>query len=627
MRETRSTGRLRPVIPVPAPGIPGVHGLTTLVASVVVVAALYLGREVLIPITLAVLLSFLVAPIVHVLRSWHLGRIPAVLVTMILLLGVLAGLGAVIGTQVAGLVQNIPQERAALVHKVETLRTMTVGNLGRLVKGAGDELKRDTLARPKKQTAAPAQPPPLRVRVVHRPISGTQLARRIVLPTLGPLALVFLVFTVAGFVLVYQDDLRDRLIRLFGSHDLHRTTTALDDAAHRLSRYFLAKFLINLGSGVVVGVGLAVIGVPGAILWGVVTMLARFVPYIGSVIAAVPPALLAAAIAPGWSMVIWTLVLFIVTEAIAGQVVEPMAYGHSTGLSPISVLVAAIFWSFIWGPIGLLLSTPLTLCGVVLGQHFKRLEFFAVIFGNQPALTAVESFYQRALAGDPDDVADQAEIVLRDRLLGEYYDEVVLPALRFAAADADRGVLYPGQIERVEATIHELMTVLDERDEIAAMLHRVDFASPSVLCFAGRGRLDELAASLLTQLLRWRGIGARVVSFDAVSRSQIAALDTTGIEVGAICTLDAGTAPSSLRYLVRRVHGAMPGASLAVGFWTTSEDYERYARFQAAIDAEWFPTSLRDAVGIVMEFLGRSEEDAPEATIDPAPVTPETGRS
>jgi predicted PurR-regulated permease PerM len=240
---------------------------------------------------------------------------------------------------------------------------------------------------------------------------------------------------VAIFILMQREDLRDRFIRLFGSTDLQRTTLAMDDAGQRLSRYFVSQLGVNTCFGVVIGVGLSLIGVPSAALWGGLAGLLRFVPYVGPLLAAGAPLMLAAAVDPGWWTTICVALLFVVIEPLAGYVVEPLLYGHSTGLSPMSVIGAAVFWTWIWGPVGLILSTPLTLCLVVMGRHVQSLEFFDVLLGDRPALSEVHRFYQRTLANDPDETLDQAEKMLADRSLVDYYDSVVLPALKLAAAD------------------------------------------------------------------------------------------------------------------------------------------------------------------------------------------------
>ncbi len=281
----------------------------------------------------------------------------------------------------------------------------------------------------------------------------------------SPLATTAIVLIFSIFILLQREDLRDRLIRLFGSGDLHRTTLAMNDAARRLSKYFLAQLAVNTSFGLIVGIGLFVIGVPSPALWGILGMLLRFVPYIGAPLSALAPLALAAATDPGWSLVIWTAALYLVVELVTGQVVEPMLYGHSTGLSPFAVAVAATFWTWLWGPIGLLLSTPLTLCLVVLGRHVKRLEFLDVMLGDRPALSPVESFYQRMLAGDPDEALDQAEVLLRDRPLSAYYDEVALKGLQLAANDALRGVLSGVQLERVKEAVASVVEDLERHED------------------------------------------------------------------------------------------------------------------------------------------------------------------
>ena len=278
--------------------------------------------------------------------------------------------------------------------------------------------------------------------VVTQPApSVLDIGKSVLEPMLYPLATAGIILVVTIFALLQKEDLRDRAIRLFGSGDLHRTTVAMDEAGRRLSRYFLTQLGLNASFGVIVGVGLYFIGVPNPLLWGILGALLRFVPYVGSWIAAALPIVLAAAVEPGWSMAIWTAVLYAVTELIMGQAVEPLVYGHSTGLSPIAVIIAAIFWTWIWGPIGLIISTPLTLCLVVLGRHIERLEPFDVLLGDRPALTPTEGLYQRMLAGDPDEAEEQAERYLADQPLSSYYDEVVLEALRLAANDILRGTL------------------------------------------------------------------------------------------------------------------------------------------------------------------------------------------
>jgi hypothetical protein len=327
-------------------------------------------------------------------------------------------------------------------------------------------------------------------------------------------------------------------------------------------------------------------------------------------------------------------------------VVEPVLYGHSTGLSPFSVVVAAIFWTWLWGPIGLILSTPLTLCLVVLGRHVDRLEFLDVLLGDRPALTPIESFYQRMLAGDPDEAIDYAELLLKERSLSSYYDEVALKGLQLAAHDVTRGVLQPEQLDRMKDAIASLVDDLDDHDDVdpapdeaddgPAAPTRAERALPAepaptaqppeaealpeawrgegaVLCIAGRGPLDEAAAAMLAQLLTKHGLGSRVEPHNAVSRSGIANLEVTGVAMVCISYLEITGTPSHLRYLLRRVRQKVPGAPILVGLWPAEEAVLRDDRLRAAVGADYYATSLREAVTACLGAAQGAEQATPRA--------------
>ena len=643
---------------VPPAEVPGIHGLTTLAVGVVVIAALYLGREVLIPITVAILLSFVLAPLVALLRRIRIGRVPSVILAVVISLGVILALGGVIGTQIAQLANDIPRYQYTVQQKVDTVRNFAADHVSDLIRGIGHAVQPAAPVQhapaghgAKAPAASDREPPPVPVQVVTPAPTPFQLTERILSPIVSPLATAGIIFIVAIFILLQKDDLRDRMIRLFGSSDLHRTTVAMDDAARRLSRYFLTQLGINAAFGVIVGTGLWLIGVPSPVLWGVLAGLLRFVPYVGSWIAAAIPLALGAAVDSGWSTVLWVLALFLVTEPIMGQVVEPLLYGRSTGLSPFSVVVAAIFWAWLWGPIGLILSTPLTLCLVVLGRHVERLEFLDVMLGDRPALTPIENFYQRALAGDSDEAQEQAEILLKDRSLSSYYDEVALKGLQLAANDLLRGVLTTLQLERIKTVVQDLVDGLDDHDdadpkpiddnavlaptsdqrelpkqpapdtEVPEHAERVPEwqGETPVMCVAGRGPLDEAAAIMLAQLLRKHAVGARVVSHEAVSRSAIHSLDTTGVAMVCISYLEISGTPSHLRYLIRRMQRVLPRAPLVVGLWPADDSVLADERLRAALGADHYVTSLRDAVSACLEAVQATGNCAPVAAL-PAEV-------
>jgi len=615
------------------------RSLTTLAGGVVVVAGLYLGREVLIPVTLAILLSLVLSPVVRLLRKLRLGRVGAVLLAVVVALGVILATGAVIGTQMADLAQNISLYQHTIQAKLDTVRSMTIGRLGTVLEQVGEEFSRAAPPPPGGAStealggAGAQAPPPLPVEVHQPELTPTELLNRLVSPLMGPLAQAGIVFVVTIFVLLQREDLRDRMIRLFGATDLHRTTVAMDDAAYRLSRFFLAQLTINFGFGTLIAIGLLVIGVPNPILWGILAALLRFVPYVGAVLGAVLPVALAAAVDPGWSMVLWTAALFLALEPLIGHVVEPLAYGHSTGMSPISVVVAAIFWSWIWGPIGLIIATPVTLCLVVIGRHVERLEFLDVLLGDRPALTPVENFYQRALAGDPDEALDQAEALLRERSLSSYYDEVALKGLALAANDVRRGLVTPPQLERIREAVTDLSEALDAEEDappasasapgngagrilrLSAAEQRLPKSDPpilpdaasipepwrqpgAVLCVAGRGPLDDVAALLLAQILRKHGLGARVVPHAAVSRREVQRLESEGVLAACVCTLQLTGSPSHLRYLLQRLRSRMPEVPLLLCICAEPEEAIMDEAFRRSLATPYVVTRVQEAVAL-----------------------------
>ncbi len=615
------------------PELPKTGALITLAVGVVVIGALYVGRDVLIPITLSVLLSFLLAPIVSLLRRAFFGRrVPAVLATVILALALSLGIGAVIGTQVASLGPELPYYEAILEGKVSAVEHAAGGELSAVEKRIQVALERPSAPGP--PAAGLARPQgtaqnPVTVRVEPPPPSPFDLARQFLGPVVAPIGTGALVLVITVFVLLQQEDLRDRVIRLFGASDLHRTTLALNDAARRLSRYFLAQATINACFGLVISVGLFLIGLPSPAIWGLIAGLMRFVPYVGVPLAAILPVTLAAAVDPGWGTALWTVALFFCVEAAVGQAIEPLAYGRSTGLSPVSVMIAAVFWTWIWGPIGLLLSTPLTLCLVVLGRHVERLEFLDVLLGDRPALSPTETLYQRMLADDPDEAATQAEQLLRERPLAAYYDEIVLRSLKMAADDAARGVLIRERQAQMRSAICGLVADLEDHEDVGpekrpevpagpaaepSLAERVSVAVPAparlppgwnaaqpVLCVGGRTALDDAAAAMVAQLLRKQGLGARCEKNSAVSRERIAWLDLAG--VGAICVsyMAATGSPAHLRYLLRRLRVRAPRAVIVLGLWQGSEPPPPERDLQGIIGPDAIAGTLREAVALVLE--------------------------
>ena len=445
--------------------------LTSVWLGVVVVAALYFCREVLVPIALAILLSFVLSPLVRLLHAWRFPRGVAVALVGFAAFAAIFGLGALMVSQVNELAKDLPRYQSTLRDKIQTLRGVSAGS--GVLEHASEVLQNlsNEIDKPKSRQINPLLPEsptpngPISVEVKQPDIGPLQTIATLITPLIHPLTTTGIVVIFVIFILIQQQDLRNRLVRLAGAQDLQRTTLAIDDAGERLSRLFLAQFALNASFGFVIGNGLWIIGIPSAPLWGMLAMILRFVPYIGVPIAAIFPLVLAAAVGSGWTMVLWTAVLFGVVELITGYVIEPLAYGHSAGLSPVAVIASATFWTWLWGPIGLILATPLTICLVVLGRHVDQLEFLQVIFGDEPPLTPAELIYQRMLARDPVEAAEQAQTFLREKRLVEYYDEVLLEGLRLARGDAERGLLDDERMQRVHDAIAEIVDDLSAHED------------------------------------------------------------------------------------------------------------------------------------------------------------------
>jgi predicted PurR-regulated permease PerM len=621
--------------------------VATAILAAMIIAMLYFGREIFVPIALAILLSFVLAPLVEILQGIHVPRGLAVVSVVILAFALIFAIGSLLATQLAQLAGDLPRYQSTISEKIQFFRDTKAGS-GTLER-ASDMLKdlSKEIDKPKDAASArasssiagsnapgPQVPVPVEVR---QPDPGAlESLRTLISPLVHPLATTGIIIIFVIFILLQREDLRNRLIRLAGSYDLQRTTAALDDAAGRLSRLFLTQLIVNGAFGVVIGTGLWLIGIPSAILWGILATVLRFVPYIGAVIAAAFPLTLAVAVDPGWSMLLWTLALFLVVEPVVGQVVEPMVYGHSTGLSPVAVVASATFWTALWGPIGLVLATPLTVCLVVLGRHVERLEFLDVMFGDRPALSPPEIFYQRMLAGDPTEAAEKAEQFLKERSLASYYDEVALRGLQLAQADAERGALDPERLTKIRDAVSEFASdVSDQDDRPPAKENLTTDAEASsavesvsedavyenlpilskenlppewqgehpVLCVAGRSLIDEAAAIMLAQLSTAHGLAARVEGAEALSTTNVFRLETTGVAIVCLVYLDA-TGPAHMRYSLRRLRRKLPKATIILGCWVKDIDPAALELLREGAKADLAAASLGDAVKLCIEATG-----------------------
>ena len=584
----------------PARTVPAVNGLFV---AVVIVGMLYFGREVFVPAVLAVLLGFVLAPLVRLLQRFWVPRALAVLTVVLLAFVVIFALGTLVATQVSDLAAGLPRYQSTMVDKIRSLRGATEGSgvmerLADVLQHLGAELNgKEGGAAPAGTDGVTALPTPVPVQIHEANPTALATLAAVIDPLLHPLATTGIIIVFVIFILAQREDLRNRLIRLAGSDDLQKTTAAIDDAAQRLSRLFLTQVALNSCFGVVIGLGLWAIGIPSPVLWGILAAVLRFVPYIGAPIAAAFPLILAAAIDPGWSSFIWTAALFATVEPIVGHGIEPLLYGHSTGLSPVAVVAAATFWTWLWGPIGLLLATPLTVCLVVLGRYVKPLEFLDIALGDRPALSPSELFYQRMLVGDPTEAIEKAEIFLKKRSLVSYYDEVALEGLDHANQDAARGVLEEGRLARIRHSVEELIDELADHDDEpeaapvqdAEAEAALDDTKPvdqgrdlpvlardallpdwrgedPVMCIAGRGPVDDLATRLLAELIERHGVGVRTIDAEALSAANLPRLETQGVQLVCLSALNP-PALISVRTAVKRMRRKLPDARIVVGVW------------------------------------------------------------
>jgi predicted PurR-regulated permease PerM len=583
----------------------GRAGMLTFITVAVIVAALYFAREVLVPFALAILLSFLLMPAVRLLRRVRAGRVTSVGVTVLIAFLAIFAFGAIVTQEISLLGPELPRYQ----HNIESkLRALPKAIPLQRVAGALHQVTA-TLKRSEATGTAPtAQSPdsssaevakPLPVEIEQPAPTPMQIAETVIGPLLQPLATAGLVIVLVVFILLEREVLRDRLLRLAGGGDLHRTTEAMNEAAQRVSRYLISQLAVNTVEGVLIGIGLAVIGIPNAALWGILAVLLRFIPYLGIVIAAAFPIALAFAVSPGWALALWTVLLFIGIEAIVANIVEPYLYSGTTGLSSIAVIIAAIFWTWLWGPIGLLLSTPLTACLLVLGRHVPQLTFLDVMLGSDPVLTPDETFYQRLLAGDPEEATEQAEEFAKEKSLEEFAQEVALPVLVRAQSDSDRGILPPERRATVKDGFARILENLFDDSvidwEAAPEAGAVVVDSGFVVCLAGRNELDEAAAMLLASLLRARGHQAYVFPPDspaALGGHRVALRDAAVVCLSLISTSSAARA----RHIVRRLRRRAPRARIVAGFWGLGGGDAPAPDTLAITSADAIATTLDEAI-------------------------------
>jgi predicted PurR-regulated permease PerM len=600
--------------------------LLTLLILVIVVASLFLAREVLLPVTLAGILSFMLAPPVRMLQHLRLPRGLAVVSVVLLAFAAIFALGTVMARQVTQLAGDLPRYQATISTKIQRLSGSgeggTAGTLKRaeeVIEDLGKEISKGRVG----QTLVPVE--------VHEPSGGPlQTLSGLISPLLSPLATTGLIVVFVIFILIQREDLRNRLIRIVGSTDIPHTTAAIDDAAHRLSHLFLAQLVINTVFATLIGLGLWWIGIPHAFLWGVLAGILRFVPYLGAILGLVFPLALAVSVDPGWSMVLWTLGLFLGLEALTGQIVEPIFEGHSTGLSPVAVVLSATFWAWLWGPVGLVIATPLTVMLVVLGRHIEALKFLEILLGDEPALSESENFYQRMLARDPVEAVEQAKSFMSKHSFSDYCDEIARPALILAQKDADRGVLENSKTKILCETVDSLFVDIAhehwvskkeahamsitattklpilERDQLSS-----NWRSEEPLLLVGvHSDLDEAAATILATLTEIHGVKARAERPEVLAAANVAKLDLSSTALICLSSIDMKT-PAHVHYAARRLKSRAPHAKILLGVWSVADD-KAFTDLKDAVNADYVARTFHQAAAVILE------EATKEYPADPA---------
>lgn len=574
--------------------IPQASSILMLASIAVVIGALYLAKGVLVPFTLAVLLSFLLSPVCDWLERRRLGRIPAVLVTTTLgfvVLGIVVWMATV---QIANFAPKIPEYRQNIEAKLSSMHEYVVAALSKVTSSA-EQMDRNLSPADPASTPRGTDEHPFSVRILSAPASPWQVFGGMFGTLLEVLGTTGIVIVFVIFFLLRRDDLRDRFIHLAGKSHVTMTTQMLEDAGARVSRYLVTLFLLNVTFGICIALGLFMIGIPNAVLWGILAGVLRFIPYLGPWIAAAMPIALSMAISTGWVATILTVLLFVVLELFNNNFLEPWLYGKNTGVSPVAVMLAALFWTWLWGPVGLLLATPLTVCVLVVGKHVPQLAFLDILLGNEPVFEPKLHVYQRLLAGDQEEAAQLFETYLQHQPLAKVYDTVLIPALAMAETDWQLGEITEGKHKFILQSLEEMIHDRDEGQLKLPAVEQIDNPSRvSILCLPARTKADEITAHMLAQVVETPGCLVESVSVASMAEEMVAHV---GLRKPTLVCVSS-TPPAAVmhaRHLCKHLCDRFPEVQLIVGLWD----------FQADL------TKARDRIGcgaIVVATLAEAHE-------------------
>jgi predicted PurR-regulated permease PerM len=553
-----------------------VNAASALIIAALVIAALVLGRDFLLPLALASLLSFALQPAVRWLEDYKLPRPIAVALVVLSLIATAVAAGAFLAKEITGFAEELPRYQENLRTKMKDA-TGTLGSVGiwrtatEVLRNVGGEL-----------TERPKGGEPVKVEVQNEQSSPFMVFAKYLQLSISPLtsAALALLFTI--FILLQYHDLRDRIVRVMGPAEIGRSAQALNDAALELAHFFRLQLGLNLAFGIVIGLSLWAIGVPNAPLWGAIAAILRFVPYIGGALSALLPMALAAAVEPGWTMLLLTAALFGAAELITAQVIEPLLFGANTRVSPLAVLLSAAFWTAIWGPVGLILAMPITISLVVFAEHMPMLSFVGVLLGNTPALSPEQRLYHLLLAGDASSSAEEMEDWLEeDRSLLDYLDQVAIPALSIAANDTAREALQPDQLDKLKDAVSEYVELAEDLVELRLGQKEQEGQAAQPSCveafvLPARGVFDHAAGKLVALAGRLEARVDVTLASGGGLMGINAALQNKSMQTfqyAAVLSVGEATA-SQLRLLVRRLNRAV---SMPIGI-LIGKDHDNVSR-------------------------------------------------
>ncbi len=620
----------------PAPAATQAEKLSTLLSVImiiIVVAVLFFAKEIFVPLALALLFSFLLAPLVTRFERWHFPRVPAVLVSVALAFAVLGGVGALVGMQLVDLTYKLPSYQSNISHRIANLKksdpnsplskaSATLGALSNQISGTSPEASATRPDGPSSGNKGKIT----QVEVVQPATSLVEVVQSVLGPAVGPLGTGAVVVVFVLFMLLKREDLRDRIIHLIGKGRLNVTTQALDEAAHKVTGYLTMQVIINVCFGIPIGLGLYFIGVPNAFLWGLLAILLRFIPYVGAWIALGFPLLLSLAVTETWRMPIEVLALFATIELVTSNVLEPWLYGAHTGLSPVAIMVATIFWTWLWGGVGLLLATPLTVCVAVLGKYIPSLSFLDALLGDEPTLSVNERYYQRLLAMDRREAGVVAEEYQTDHTAVQVYSDLFVPALAAAEREDQSGALderhqrfiFESTREMIEeigsghtANGGKVKLIVDkdqDKSEAKAEADAALMAGPAALvskypvfCLPAVDEADEIVATMLAQCLEKEGYRAESVSFKTLANEMVANVAESNCQT--VCI--SATPPHDTlhtRYLCKLLRSKLPHLHIVVGLWDAEQDEEKLVRRRERLAADKVVTTLTDALEQIRPF-------------------------